>query len=85
MSFSVLNWGPVSIAGAHGNIAIANGLIFVNGGGSGLQIRNETDGSLIRTLTPAGTRIAAIMADAAHILFDERTEQIAQAGREKPA
>ena len=37
----------------------------------------------IRTLTPAGTRLAAIMAEAAHILFDERTEQIAQAGREK--
>ncbi len=48
-----LRWGPVSIPTTHGNIAVANGLIFINGGSSGLQIRSETDGSLLRTITPA--------------------------------
>jgi hypothetical protein len=47
-----VRWGPVSIGGSHGNIAIANGLIFVNRGSSGLDIRSETDGSLIRNLPP---------------------------------
>lgn len=49
-----VRWGPVSIGTSHGNIAIANGLIFVNVGSGGLQIRSESNGSLLRTLTPTG-------------------------------
>jgi hypothetical protein len=45
-------WGPISIGSSHGNIAIANGLIFVNTGSGGLQIRDESNGSLLRTLSP---------------------------------
>jgi hypothetical protein len=40
------------VSGVHGNMAIANGLIFLNTGSGGLQIRSETDGSLLRTLAP---------------------------------
>ncbi|HUS15792.1 MAG TPA: S-layer homology domain-containing protein, partial [Chloroflexia bacterium] len=47
-----VRWGPVSIGTSHGNIAIANGLIFVNAGANGLQVRSETNGALLRTLTP---------------------------------
>ncbi len=47
-----VRWGPVSIGTSHGNIAIANGLIFVNRGSSGLDIRSESDGSLLRNLPP---------------------------------
>ncbi len=50
---NTVRWGPVSIGSAHGNIAIANGLIFINNGASGLRILNETNGSLLRTLAPA--------------------------------
>ncbi len=45
-------WTPVTASGAHGNMALANGLIFINRGASGLEIRSETDGTLIRTLPP---------------------------------
>lgn len=40
------------VAGGQGNIAIANGLIFVNAESSGLRIYRESDGTLLRTLTP---------------------------------
>ncbi|MGI8587785.1 MAG: S-layer homology domain-containing protein [Chloroflexia bacterium] len=47
-------WPSVTLtAAAHGNMAIANGLIFLNEGSSGLEIRSETDGSLLRRITPA--------------------------------
>jgi outer membrane protein assembly factor BamB len=36
--------------GAHGNMAIAHGLIFLNGGAAGLTIRDEATGALLRTL-----------------------------------
>ncbi len=47
-----LRWGPITIGSSHGNIAIANGLIFVNLGSSGLRILDETNGSTLRTLPP---------------------------------
>ncbi len=50
-------WPSVTTGSAHGNMAIANGLIFLNMG-SGLQIRDETNGSLLRTLTPANSGAA---------------------------
>jgi hypothetical protein len=46
-------WSPVSVgSAAHANMALANGLIFINLGTNGLQIRSEANGSLLRTLTP---------------------------------
>jgi outer membrane protein assembly factor BamB len=37
---------------AYGNIAVANGLIFINSGSSGLKILDETTGNELRTLPP---------------------------------
>jgi plastocyanin len=46
-------WPPVTGAsGAHGNMAVANGLIFLNLGSSGLQIRSEANGAVLRTIVP---------------------------------
>ncbi|HUP27069.1 MAG TPA: PQQ-binding-like beta-propeller repeat protein, partial [Chloroflexia bacterium] len=45
-------WPSVVTGPSHGNMAIANRLIFLNTGTNGLQIRGETTGSLIWTLTP---------------------------------
>jgi len=45
-------WAYISVSGLRGNMAIANGLIFLNVAGS-LQIRSETNnGTLLRTITP---------------------------------
>jgi hypothetical protein len=47
-------WSPVSVgSAAHANMALANGLIFINLGTNGLQIRSEANGSLLRTLPPS--------------------------------
>jgi len=46
-------WTPVSVGTMHGNMAIANGLIFANTGSGGVQILDEATGSQLRTLTPA--------------------------------
>jgi hypothetical protein len=46
-------WPAVTLSAMHGNMAIANGLIFVNTGTSGLRILRESDGSTLRTLVPA--------------------------------
>ncbi|MEP6775744.1 MAG: PQQ-binding-like beta-propeller repeat protein, partial [Chloroflexota bacterium] len=52
-------WSPVSVGTpAHANMAVANGLIFINLGGSGLQIRSEANGSLLRTLNPTNAGAA---------------------------
>jgi hypothetical protein len=42
----------VTPGSAHGNMAIANGLLYFNLGSGGVQIRRESDGALLRTLTP---------------------------------
>src|SRR5207244_1094278 len=47
-------WPAVTVGTMHGNMAVANGLIFINTGISGLKIYDETNGSLLRTLTPTG-------------------------------
>ncbi|MFL5733817.1 MAG: S-layer homology domain-containing protein [Chloroflexia bacterium] len=47
-------WPSVSAGTMHGNMAIANGLIFANMGTGGLRIMDETNGSTLRTLSPTG-------------------------------
>ncbi|MEO8286876.1 MAG: S-layer homology domain-containing protein [Chloroflexota bacterium] len=46
-------WPSVTVGSTHGNIAIANGLIFINNGTGGLRILDETNGALLRTITPS--------------------------------
>ncbi|MEO5953671.1 MAG: S-layer homology domain-containing protein, partial [Chloroflexia bacterium] len=45
-------WPFISVSGLHGNVALANGLLFLNVAGN-LQIRNRTNGALLRTLNPS--------------------------------
>src|SRR5262249_60873013 len=47
-------WPPVDVGKTHGNLAVANGLLFVNGGPAGLAIFDAARGSLLRTLVPEG-------------------------------
>ncbi len=49
----VERWPAVQIGTAHGNIAVANGLIFVNAGGEGVRVLDEHTGRQIRLLAPA--------------------------------
>jgi outer membrane protein assembly factor BamB len=44
-------WPAISVSGLHGNIALANGLMFMNVAGN-LQVRDRANGSLLRTITP---------------------------------
>ena len=44
---------PAKVGNLHGNLAIANGLIFADAGVDGLSIYNDRDGALLRTLLPA--------------------------------
>jgi len=47
-------WPHVTPGGPlHGNMAIADGLIFINTGSSGLKILSESNGSTLRTIVPA--------------------------------
>lgn len=46
-------WPAITAGTMHGNMALANGLLFVNTGSSGLKIYQESNGALLRTLTPA--------------------------------
>jgi len=41
-----------SVGRPHGNLALANGLIFADGGGVGLAILDAGDGRLLRTIVP---------------------------------
>jgi outer membrane protein assembly factor BamB len=43
---------PIKVGRLHGNLALANGLIFADAGGAGLSIYNESDGRLLRTIKP---------------------------------
>ena len=45
-------WPAVCVGTARGNLAVADGLIFVNAGVSGLLILDETDGHLLTILVP---------------------------------
>ena len=46
-------WPSVTPGTMRGNMAVANGLIFVNVGASGLKILSETNGATLRTIVPA--------------------------------
>jgi outer membrane protein assembly factor BamB len=46
-------WPPVTVGKTHGNIAVANGLLFVNTGETGLQIFDEKTGAALRVLVPS--------------------------------
>jgi outer membrane protein assembly factor BamB len=46
-------WPPLSVGKMHGNMAVANGLIFLNGGSLGLKIIDVNTGKLLTTLMPA--------------------------------
>ena len=48
-------WGPVELAEFHGNVAIANGLIYVNGGRDGVCVLDEATGTILRTLMPTAS------------------------------
>jgi outer membrane protein assembly factor BamB len=43
---------PTRVGQLHGNLAIANGLIFANAGEEGLAVLRERDGRLLRVLVP---------------------------------
>ena len=43
---------PMKVGRLHGNLAIANGLIFADAGPAGLSIYSAADGRLLRTLKP---------------------------------
>jgi outer membrane protein assembly factor BamB len=45
-------WPSVVNSGLHGNMAVANGLIYLNQGTAGLKIVDETNGSGLRTIVP---------------------------------
>jgi outer membrane protein assembly factor BamB len=47
-------WARASIGQLGGNMAIANGLIFLNTGPTGLKILDETTGKTIQAFTPPG-------------------------------
>jgi outer membrane protein assembly factor BamB len=46
-------WTSPQVGEIHGNFAVANGLVYVNGGGS-LIIIDEATGDILRTITPDG-------------------------------
>jgi outer membrane protein assembly factor BamB len=46
-------WPPLSVGKMHGNMAVANGLVFLNGGSLGLKIIDVNTGKLLTTLMPA--------------------------------
>lgn len=45
-------WNPVKVGNARGNMAIANGMVFLNVGADGLRIYSEKDGSLLASYVP---------------------------------
>ena len=45
-------WQPTHLGTMHGNIAIANGMIFANLGPDGLAILDEASGKILNTLVP---------------------------------
>jgi outer membrane protein assembly factor BamB len=45
-------WPPIKVGKLHGNLAVANGLIFADAGGAGLSVYDGHDGRLLRTLMP---------------------------------
>ncbi|HUS16481.1 MAG TPA: S-layer homology domain-containing protein [Chloroflexia bacterium] len=45
-------WGVVTAGILHGNLAVANGLIFANTGAGGLVVLDEHTGTVLRTLLP---------------------------------
>ena len=47
-------WPAVTVGTMHGNLAVANGLIYANLGPSGVQILDETTGQPLRTIVPPG-------------------------------
>ena len=46
-------WPPVTVDKIHGNLAAANGLLFVNAGTAGLHVFDEGTGALLRVLVPS--------------------------------
>ncbi|MGI8588132.1 MAG: PQQ-binding-like beta-propeller repeat protein [Chloroflexia bacterium] len=51
-------WGPVGLSTSHGNLAVANGLIFANTGAGGVLVFDETSGRQVAALVPANKGIA---------------------------
>jgi len=49
---------PVGVGEVHGNMAIANGLIFLNNGSSGVKVLDETTLHTVTTLQPAHAGLA---------------------------
>jgi outer membrane protein assembly factor BamB len=45
-------WPPLAVGFANGNLAIANGLVFMGAGG-GVAVVDGSTGALLRVLTPA--------------------------------
>lgn len=46
-------WAPAAVGFANGNIALANGLVFMGAGNGSVAILDASTGLLLRTLTPA--------------------------------
>lgn len=51
-------WPAITVGTMHGNMALANGMLFVNTGTTGVKIYSESSGALLRTLTPANAGAA---------------------------
>ncbi|MFL5732779.1 MAG: PQQ-binding-like beta-propeller repeat protein, partial [Chloroflexia bacterium] len=47
-------WPGVTVGTMHGNMALANHLIFANAGSAGMRILDESTGSIVRTIIPSG-------------------------------
>jgi outer membrane protein assembly factor BamB len=45
-------WPPLTVGVTHGNLAVANGLLFVNSGPDGLRIFDANTGTALRVLVP---------------------------------
>jgi outer membrane protein assembly factor BamB len=46
-------WPPANVGSTHGNLAVANGLLFVNSGRDGLRIFDAKTGAPLRVLAPS--------------------------------
>ena len=46
-------WPPMTVGQAHGNLALANGVLYANTGVAGLRTFDATTGASLRTLEPA--------------------------------
>ncbi|HUS13830.1 MAG TPA: PQQ-binding-like beta-propeller repeat protein [Chloroflexia bacterium] len=59
-------WGPLRVNTRHGNMAVANGMVFVNMGTEGLMVADERSGAVLRIIIPPQVDITYSGAVVAH-------------------